>query len=172
MLKSLTQTTSCPIQQSWLTTPQSLTLRLKGICPDLSVLVLSEKLEIPLPEEITALDLDLQQTAWVRCVLLKCASNVQGQDWVYARTVIPNFDAANPWHSLQTLGNKPLGEVLFELENIERTPFSFDKQLLDGLPYLKQTALSEGLLRRSIFIQQTAPLLLTEVFLPDLLSVL
>lgn len=171
MLNQLTQVTACPKQQSWLNTPGSLTLRLKGICTDLRVVVLSEKLEVALPEEVNALNLASNELAWVRCVLLQCAAQPLAQNWVYARTVIPNFNAQNPWHSLQTLGNKPLGEVLFELDNIERTPFSFAKQTSTTLPYLPSHILAKGLLRRSTFTQNTAPLLLTEVFLPDLLNI-
>ena len=157
--------------QAWLTTPDSLTAKLKQSCSNLQVHVLSETIERPLIEEARALNLPPQETAWVRCVLLKCAQ----QDWVYARTIIPNLSASNPWQSLQNLGDKPLGEVLFELPGIQRSEFEFSKQPLKSWPYLK-TALTNitpktlGYARRSVFRQQNWPLLLTEVFLPDLQS--
>lgn len=157
--------------QSWLTTPDSLTAKLKQSCPELQVRVLSEAEERPLLDEAKALNLHPQATAWVRCVLLKCGE----QDWVYARTIIPNLTDHNPWQNLQNLGNKPLGEVLFELPSIQRSTFEFSKQPLKNWPYLK-TALGQtqpkdiGYSRRSVFQQQKHPLLLTEVFLPGLLS--
>ena len=157
--------------QAWLTTPDSLTARLKQSCTELQVRVLSEAEERPLLDEAKALNLQPQASAWVRCVLLKCGE----QDWVYARTIIPNLTDHNPWQNLQNLGNKPLGEVLFELPSIKRSTFEFSKQPLKNWPYLK-TALGTtqpkavGYSRRSVFQQQKHPLLLTEVFLPGLLT--
>lgn len=170
--ENLKDLTACPTRQSWLTTPGSLTARLKSICPELSVNVLSEKIAQPRPDEAVALQLMPNQTAWIRCVLLKCPSLAFSQNWIYARTVVPNLNEKNPWQNLKQLGNKPLGEVLFELNAIERTPFLFTQVRLSELPYLdshlKEDNNTLGLLRRSLFRQQQAPLLLTEVFLPDL----
>ena len=160
-----------PQIQSWLNTPDSLTARIRQTCPQMTVLVLSEKTERPLLEECTALGLQPNDQAWVRCVLLQCGQ----QNWVYARTVIPNLTPESPWTPLQQLGNKPLGDVLFDLPSIQRTPFEFSGQALSGWPYLsEQLSLSEtqgkGYARRSTFTQKNAPLLLTEVFLPGLVN--
>ncbi|WP_029408570.1 chorismate lyase [Thiomicrorhabdus sp. Milos-T2] len=158
--------------QSWLTTPTSLTAKLRVLCPNLYVVVLSEKFELPLLYEAQKLGIDRDEEVWVRCVLLKCDQ----KNWVYARTIIPNLTAQNPWHNLQNLGNKPLGEILFELPSIQRSGFEFSKDTLAFWPYLTEH-LSEknaeklpGFARRSIFKQQNAPLLLTEVFLPGLVD--
>ncbi|WP_019557514.1 chorismate--pyruvate lyase family protein [Thiomicrorhabdus arctica] len=161
--------TSSSTIQSWLNTKVSLTQRLRQHCPTLQVLVLSEQTERPLLDETTALGLQPNDQAWVRCVLLQCAN----QNWVYARTVIPNLTPESPWSALQKLGNKPLGEVLFELPSIQRTPFEFTRQTLSSWPYLSEQLEAEqsqakGYARRSIFTQKEAPLLLTEVFLPRL----
>ncbi len=157
--------------QSWLNTKESLTQRLRQHCPDLHVLVLSEQTERPLLDESTALGLQPNDQAWVRCVLLQC----QNQNWVYARTVIPNLSQESPWTSLQKLGNQPLGEVLFELPSIQRTPFEFTSQALSNWPYISEQLGAEqsqgkGYARRSIFTQKGAPLLLTEIFLPGLVN--
>lgn len=154
---------------SWLTTQGSLTQRLKAQCEQLKVIVLSEKYELPLVNEQNALKMAPTQQAWIRCVLLQCAEN----KWVYARTVIPNMQTDNPWASLQKLGNKPLGEVLFEMPSIQRTPFAFADLALSTwphlAPHLPQTQNRQNsVARRSVFIQTDAPLLLTEVFLPGL----
>lgn len=163
--------TSSSTIQSWLNTKVSLTQRLRQHCPTLQVLVLSEQTERPLLDETTALGLQPNDQAWVRCVLLQCAN----QNWVYARTVIPNLTPESPWSALQKLGNKPLGEVLFELPSIQRTPFEFTSQALGNWPYLSEQlgaeeSQSKGYARRSIFTQKGAPLLLTEVFLPGLVN--
>jgi len=169
LLRRITPSTKI---QSWLNTPKSLTAKLKILCPNLEVVVLSEELEIPLLNESQKLGLHREETAWVRCVLLKCNDT----SWVYARTVIPNFQPNNPWHELQNLGTKPLGEVLFEMPSIHRTPFEFSKDSLDYWPHLidsindKNAQKFTGFARRSIFSQNKHPLLLTEVFLPGLLN--
>ena len=155
--------------QSWLSTKGSLTARLREGCPKIEVHILSERLEVPLNNEAIALKMHSSEQAWVRCVLLRCDQ----ENWIYARTVISNFNSQNPWESLQKLGNKPLGDVLFETPSIKRTAFAFSKLPLATWPYLtKQLASGQKTLpsfaRRSVFLQQDAPLLLTEVFLPGL----
>ncbi|MCF6253761.1 MAG: chorismate lyase [Thiomicrorhabdus sp.] len=156
--------------QQWLTTKGSLTARLRQLCPTLEVEVLSEKLEQPLANESQSLGLQPNEHAWIRCVLLRGG----GENWIYARTVIPHFSESNAWAHLQQLGNKPLGEVLFQDNNIQRTHFTFAKQSLAIWPYLplssSPNSIPFGYARRSIFTQQNTPLLLTEVFLPPLLS--
>ncbi len=155
--------------QNWLMTQGSLTARLRQHCPALEVVILSEKLERPLANESQSLGLQPNESAWIRCVLLKGGE----ENWIYARTVIPHFSGSNPWMPLQQLGNKPLGEVLFQDNSIQRTPFTFARQSLNTWPYLplsnNQTNSSVSYARRSVFTQQKAPLLLTEVFLPSLL---
>ena len=162
--------------QQWLSTQGSLTKKLRLLCPDLEVIVLSEKGEIPLTNEALSLKLKTNESAWIRCVLLKGGG---GENWVYARTVIPNFSENNPWAHLQALGNQPLGDVLFQKNTqnnqIRRTPFTFSKQNLTTWPYLHNQLTQSlpqkiGYARRSVFTQQQAPLLLTEVFLPELLE--
>lgn len=158
--------------QAWLLTPNSLTAKLKTVCPDLHVVVLSEKLETPLWNESQKLGLHRDEQAWVRCVLLKCAQ----KNWVYARTIIPNLTNENPWYELQNLGSKPLGEVLFELPGIQRSEFEFTSNPLGFWPHLMENLADKkqtnrlGFARRSIFKQQNCPLLLTEVFLPGLVE--
>ncbi|NPA72712.1 MAG: chorismate lyase [Gammaproteobacteria bacterium] len=159
------------IIQTWLTTKNSLTLRIRQQCPEMQVVVLSERTERPLLDESTALGLAENEPAWVRCVLLQCAD----KKWVYARTIIPHLTPDSPWVALQKLGDKPLGEVLFEQKSIERTPFEFSSQPLTDWPYLSEnlvdgTTKAKGYARRSTFTQADAPLLLTEVFLPELYS--
>ncbi|WP_319380639.1 chorismate lyase [Thiomicrorhabdus sp.] len=168
--KLIHRVASTPLIRSWLTTPTSLTARMRTFCPGLEVEILSETFEVPLFSELARLGMPPDEEAWVRCVLLKCG---QGP-WVYARTVIPHLDTLNPWHDLKQLGTQPLGEVLFNLPNIERTPFEFSKDTLGHWPHLNRLVNNtgwgkqSGYARRSVFLHQKAPLLLTEVFLPNL----
>ena len=155
------------LEANWLKTSDSLTQKLKRHFPDLEVTVLSEKMETPLLHEAQKLGISIHQEVWIRCVLLKSGSH----ELVYARTVIPYFDEQNPWQSLQMLGNKPLGEVLFQDKSLQRSGFEFSRSKLQDWPYLKPSFPFHSPIafaRRSVFEKNDAPLLLTEVFLPPL----
>lgn len=149
-------------EKSWLLETQSLTARFRQSCPHLQVEVLSEKWERPSTQEAIALNLPLNEWAWVRCVVLKCHE----QPLLYARTIIPACLPKNPWFALKSLGNQPLGEVLFTLKNRQRSAFILSK-INTNLPYLASSKpLSNPYLaRQSCFYQGNFPLLLTEVFL-------
>ncbi|MBN2647376.1 MAG: chorismate lyase [Thiotrichales bacterium] len=148
--------------RSWLQTPSSLTQRIRQYCPQMRVKVLFQGLSQPNSDERLWLKLPAGQRVWMREVLLQCDQ----QNWVYARTVIANFTPGNPWLSLQTLGTQPLGEILFEQRNIQRSALVFQRYAYQ-LPIESSSALA----RRSCFIQRGQahyPLLLTEVFLEPL----
>jgi len=155
--------------QIWLKDDQSLTAKLRCFCPGINVEILNEAIEKPLKSEADYLGLTITQKVWVRSIVLKCHEI----PLIYARTVIPYLDENNPWHNLQNLGTKPLGEILFDPKQpaIRRLPFRFARTKLSQLPYLlKQFPNIQegfGLARQSVFLQHQSPLLLTEVFLPD-----
>lgn len=173
--KLLRRVTTNPALQQWLTLESSLTQKLKQTYPQLEVVILSETFESPLSSESQCLGLAIEEQAWIRCVVLQSA----GKNLIYARTVIPAMHPQNPWYELQNLGNKPLGEVLFEDKSIQRTPFQFSKDKLSHWPNLGNLANHEhatdfkppnadAYARRSVFLKNQVPLLLTEVFLPEL----
>lgn len=85
------------------------------------------------------------------------------QPWVYARTIIPRITSNGAGRYLTQLGNRPLGEALFSDTRIRRGP-------LYALPMaLCNTAnapLHHGWGRCSNFYLNTAPLLVSEYFLP------
>lgn len=151
------------VLKTWLLEQGSLTARLRSIYPKLEVKVLSENWQIPLKDESSLLRLPYDRQAWIRSVLLHCGE----QELVYARTVIPDCFPGNPWFRLKKLGNQPLGEVLFQLKGIERGPFELTEIPRTSWPHLpeKINAQQKSFARRSIFIQQNKPLLLTEAFL-------
>lgn len=168
--KLICRVTAKPAEQKWLRLESSLTAKLRQLCPELEVRVLSETFATPLASEAHCLDIPAQEKTWIRCVVLQCGP----QNFVYARTIIPKMHPDNPWHDVHKLGNTPLGEVLFQDNDITRTPFQFNRTKLCHWPYLcsfldtAQTTQNNGLARRSVFLKQQMPLLLTEVFLPDL----
>lgn len=145
----------------WLTDRSSLTAKLKRQCQQFSVQRLFEGRALPLPSEQQKLKIPHGKNVWSRCVLLLC----NGQPVVYARTLIPNFTPGNPWLKIQQLGNQPLGELLFQLPNLQRSTFEFTQTQIPW-PYLPaQPSSQDTYARQCLFHQAKAPLLLTEVFL-------
>ena len=134
--------------RSWLTERGSLTARLRRHWPDLAVELQGEAHEKPWPCELDRLGLPAESLAWVRRVTLHQA----GQALVQARTVIPAWLPSNPWREIERLGRRPLGELLFQQTDLERSDFDYARS-------------TSGWARRCVFWRQGAPLLLTECFL-------
>lgn len=93
---------------------------------------------------------------------------------VFAHSVLPLPGLRGPWQGLSKLGNKPLGAALFANPLIKRTPLAFKKLGTRDPLYLRAcqilTATPPQLwARRSIFSLKDSPILVTEVFLPDIL---
>lgn len=152
----------------WLTDPRSLTLKLRSLCPQLQVRILSERWEKPSTSEAIKLGLSGSQKAWIRTVTLNCGET----PLVYARTVIPHCHPGNPWFVLKLLGDRPLGEILFQKHQVERSEFEISRQMLANWPYLtailqEKTTQDISYARRCLFQEKGHPLLLTEAFLED-----
>lgn len=145
--------------QAWLTDTSSLTQKLRQYCPGLRVEIISEGFDTPLHDEAQNLRLPTQQQAWLRQIRLMCGD----QPLVYARSVMPHFTTRNPWWHIKHLGHQPLGEVLFNQPQLKRSDFEFCQAA-----WPKQGSSSPLLARRCCFYNQNAPLLLTEVFLPQI----
>lgn len=151
-----------PALQSWASERGSLTRRLRQHWPDTRVKVLSESLALPLPHEAQALGMTGGEAAWVRCVYLLGGE----QPRIYARSVIPRWDAQNPWAEVQLLGDQPLGELLFTLPDLLRSDFEWALNAPWPEALARPSAAqSQVLARRCTFVRKQAPLLLTEVFL-------
>jgi chorismate--pyruvate lyase len=111
-----------------------------------------------------------QRYAWMREVRLLCNDD----PWVFARTLIPLSSRQGRCQRLLHLGTRPLGEVLFndprsrrgEMEVARfRTEHVLHRRALDGTG---QERLDPVWGRRSVFHLDGKPLLVCEVFLPDL----
>lgn len=152
-----------PEHQAWLLERGSLTHKLRQTCPTLKVNVLSESFASPLADEAKKLHIETNYQAWLRCVQIEC----ENQPLIYARTVIPHFNAKNPWFKIQQLGNQPLGEILFSQikmnqSNLQRSEFEFC--LSEHWPHQPADSQSH-FARRCLFQKNGYSLLLTEVFL-------
>lgn len=139
----------------WMMEPGSLTQRLREHYPPVQVEPLFEGRQAPHPHEARILGQPdpHEAPAWVREVQLLGAQVPR----LWARTVIPQWSAHNPWAQVQTLGQQPLGELLFVWPDIVRGPLHM------GLTPL-------GWARYCVYHRHQAPLLLTELFLPTLLQ--
>ncbi len=157
--------------REWLTVSGSLTRALRARAPDFNVLKVRQDHGRPFPDEYAPLDLTPNQRATIREVVLRDAA----RPLVYAHTVIPEDGLRGPWRSLRGLGNRPLGEALFADPRIERFPLHFRRlnrhHPLHRAARARLTGLPEQLwARRSLFALQDMPIMVTEVFLPGVLS--
>lgn len=154
----------------WLLDAASLTQRLISHCEgQFSVQVLDESWTRPAPGEIKVLGMKPGSIARVRQVQLLC----DGVPWVFARTIIPYRTLQGPVRRLKLLGNRSLGEVLFADKSMVRGELEIAAIREGDFLYQKAT---QGLQnhpaviwgRRSVFYLSGKPLLVSEIFLPDL----
>jgi chorismate lyase len=143
---------------SWLLEIGSITARLRMDWPDVCVDVLMEGLDAPQPDEQLRLSLADAQVCWVREVQLQA----DGTPLLHARTVVPTWDHNNPWRTVSTLGQRPLGELLFALPHLQRSPLEF--ALTEPASRSGHGPLRAIPARRRVFEREGAHLLLTEAF--------
>ncbi len=156
--------------RAWLTDNGSLTQALKRRCPNLCVVRLRQRPGKPHYDERPPLALRPHRLSLIRDVLLTCA----GRPLVYAHSVIPLAGLAGPWRNLSRLGDRPLGEALFKDPQVRRHPLHYRR--LDDRHPLYRAAIAHVTdkppalwARRSVFTRDDHPILVTEVFLPDVL---
>lgn len=88
---------------------------------------------------------------------------------VYARSVLSQESMRGAWQVLSKIGNKPIGAVLFSDPGIRRSQLVYKK--LDAQHSLRHILVRNETLwaRRSVFIRDKMPLLVNEVFMPEIL---
>ena len=155
--------------REWLLDDGSLTARIRARCSTFGVRVLrQQRMKLP-REEATVLGLHARELAIGRDVLLQCGS----VPVVFAHSVVRAADLRAPWRAIASMGTNPLGAALFADPRIERLPLAF-RRLKHGHPLYSSAAaavdrpLPALWARRSIFVSKGAPLLVSEVFLPDI----
>lgn len=156
--------------RNWLLDAGSLTRRVvKNCAQSFSVQVQNQSWGTPLATEREVLEMASDASAWIREVELHCGTI----PWVFARTLIPASSLEGDTRRLADLGNRPLGEVLFSDPKARRGRVEAAKLLphhalfrvasahLDTVPELLWA-------RRTLYYMEERPLLVNEIFLPDL----
>ena len=150
--------------KNWLLATGSLTERLQSQCRQFSVSVIGQSEAKLLDDEIQ--QLNAKNEEWiVREVILFG----DGVPWVFARSVLPKSELDGSLSRFTSLGDKPLGQVIFNDAQFERLPIQVTR-LESTNPLMKQLAIrSEQPLfgRRSLFRYRQSHLLVAEVFLPQ-----
>lgn len=154
----------------WLFDPGSLTARVVAACQGrFRVEVLSQRWQRPGVNEARRLGMSLHEQALIREVYLHCNDT----PWVFARTVIPRRTLTGRLKFLAHLGSKPLGAVLFADPHMHRDPVEVTSLSQTSRLYDKACARLTPLPatifgRRSVFYLDNKPLLVNEIFLPDI----
>ncbi len=152
----------------------SLTQYLQGYCAgSFNLQLLDQGWQTPLPDERRILRLPEQRYALVREINLRCAS----KPWVYGRSIIPAHTLSGREQQLYHWGQRSLGDYLFSAGRARRS--TIDIGSLDADDDLFQLATAHtshttGPLwaRRSLFYIRYKPLLVVEVFFPDVIEAL
>lgn len=155
----------------WLSSEASLTVRIKELGVAFNVDVLNQ-IEKPLSFELKNKLGCNDDSALFREVLLK-----QGEKaLVYAQTIMPNSTVTGTEKMLASLGNQPLGHVLFQSPQATRGDIEFSQIApSSALGNFIQNQLGQYsekpiYIRRSLFNLNNKPLLVCECFLPLLFT--
>ena len=148
----------------------SLTQLIQQYCTgSFSVEVIAESWQLPIGDEAALLSLD-NETSFIRKSLLKNNEQVL----VYARTIIPKDTLTGKNEILTSLGEKPLGDVLFSDESTYRSEIRYAKIPVDcelhDEAIKKLNITTELWARQSLLYIEQKPLLITEIFLPAILE--
>ena len=159
-----------PKLTKWLFDSSSLTERLIHACSGtFSVRILQEGWGNPMLNEAKQLEMRPSSYAWIRQVHLLCDE----KPWVFARPVIPPHTLRGKQRRLSRLGKKPLGAVLFADKSMQRTEMEIacivpGQQLFQLATHHMATAEQAIWGRRSVFFLNRNPLLVSEIFLPEI----
>ncbi|MFZ5524143.1 MAG: chorismate--pyruvate lyase family protein [Pseudomonadota bacterium] len=155
----------------WLRDHGSLTQRIQQRCASFAVRNVHSGLARIALDESALLGVAAQQLAYSREVFLYADDSPV----VFAHSVVAMEHLRGAWAAVRSLGSKPLGAMLFAHPLVERRPLHY-KALRNTHPLHQRAAavLSDPpdrlWARRSLFHLRGAPLLVTEVFLPEILS--
>lgn len=155
----------------WLRDHGSLTLRIQQRCEHFAVQGVRSGLARIAFDESALLGIAPHRLAWSREVFLYA----DNQPVVFAHSACDQKHLRGAWANVRGLGNKPLGALLFAHPLVERKPLRY-KALHSHHPlYRSAAAMLDHAprrlwARRSLFCLHGAPLLVTEVFLPEILK--
>ncbi|OIQ96918.1 chorismate pyruvate-lyase [mine drainage metagenome] len=157
-------------QHLWLIGRGSLTMSLRQRYADFSVKLVTAEYAKPFLDEVTPLKIPLHKHVLIREVLLMG----NNQAVVFAHSILPRESLRGRWLGMGRLGNRPLGESLFANPQVRRTVLSFKKLSHHHLLFQHATQHLNDKpaylwARRSVFLLNCAQMMVTEVFLPELL---
>lgn len=155
----------------WLRDHGSLTQRIQQRCTDFKVDKVRTSLARIALDESALLGIAPQQLAYSREVFLYA----DGQPVVFAHSALAHEHLRSAWTAVRTLGNKPLGALLFAHPLVVRKPLHFKALRSRHSLYQRATCVLSDpphrlWARRSLFYLHGAPLLVTEVFLPGIMN--
>ena len=157
---------------AWLTSRGSLTSRLKAHAHSFNLIRLRQLAQMPNTDERRELGLRRGELAILREVLLRDGDI----PLVFAHSIAARHDLRGAWRGLSRLGSRPLAEMLFSDPTVMRLPMEYRK--IDSRHSLYRRAQQVAPVtahtvwaRRSVFLKQGVPLLVTEVFLTTMSAV-
>lgn len=159
-----------PALLPWIEDPGSLTERMRKVCgSDFRLELLRQQHARPLKSEVLALALPSRRYALVREVLL-CR---RGTPWIFARSVLPLPTLRGANRRIARLGVRPLGDVLFSSSDLYRgeikiSPLDVHPSLFGICANALGREPAGSWLRQSLFRINKEPLLVSEVFLPEI----
>ena len=150
----------------WLTSRGSLTSRLVAHFGQFNLVRVMQRAQLPNVDERRELGLRDRELALVREVVLRDGDT----PLVFAHSLVARRDLRGVWRGLSRLGARPLAEMLFHDHSVARLPMEYKK--LDSRHPLYRRARQVAPFaaravwaRRSVFLKQGRPLLVTELFL-------
>lgn len=155
----------------WLRDEGSLTRRIQQRCDVFTVRPLRSGLARVAYDEAALLGFAHDRYAFSREVFLYA----DGKPVVFAHSTCAHGHLRGAWQAMSGLGNRSLGTLLFTHPLVERQPLHY-KVLHSHHPLYRSAAVVLGdapgrlWARRSLFYLHAAPLLVTEVFLPEILK--
>lgn len=153
----------------WLEDASSLTKRMRAACGDgFKLELLGQVRTRPLAGEARILNLPQRRFALVREVLLCCRED----PWIFARSVVPMATLQGRHRRIAHLGVRPLGDFLFSSSGLKRgeirvLPLHADPPMQAACTEALGTGPVGAWLRQSLFQLDRAPLLISEIFLPQ-----
>lgn len=151
----------------WLTDRGSLTEAIMAAFDDFNLIRLQQTYARPNRDERRELGLRVHELAVTREVLLRNGD----VPLVFAHSIVARADLRRQWRGLSRLGSRPLAEMLFRDATVARLPMEYRKidrrhplfvRAREVADFAAQTLWA----RRSVFVKEHRPLLVTEVFLP------
>ena len=157
--------------RNWLLDTSSLTERIQSYCQQFSLTVIGQRQMAPELEEIARLNYGLEAQVNVRSAkqlwqIREVILYGNGQPWVFARSILPQ---ALCEQDFSELGNRPLGQIIFNDSRFVRQPFELisipaKDNFLDRIHIQSRSPLWG---RRSLFNFEQHRLMVAEVFLPQ-----